>query len=400
MNHPVEHALQTALREREKSERLRTLTIDHDGVDFCSNDYLGLARSGALRDAIDQQRAAWSDIPAGSTGSRLISGNSALAESLEQELAEFHDAEAGLLFSSGYAANLGLYAAVARAGDCLVMDEMVHASSIDGARLSKARKLVFRHNDLGDLKRTLKQARATASGSVFVGIESLYSMDGDFAPLEAILALAADAGAAVIIDEAHSNGVIGPLGAGMVSDLGLEDQLFARVHTFGKGMGLHGAVVLGSATLKSYLVNFSRPFIFSTGPSHDQLLAIRAAYRLLPDIDDRRMRLMDLVDHFRRAAGSSRHALTQSWLNSDSWVQSIVVPGEKAALNAAEQLRSRGFWVKAIRAPSVAQGTERIRICLHAFNTAGQVDELLSNIEGVLVQEWGGRTCAAASSQG
>ncbi len=411
MNHEVEQSLRGALRRRAQSDRLRTLTIHHDGVDFCSNDYLGLSRSPELRRAIDQQRAAWHNIPAGSTGSRLISGNSALAESVEQELAEFHGGDAGLLFSSGFAANLGLYSAVAKAGDCLVMDELVHASSIDGARLSKAEKLKFKHNDLGDLERKLDQARATAEGCVFVGIESLYSMDGDFAPLEKIIPVARNAVAAVIIDEAHSNGIMGPAGAGLVSELGLADEVFARVHTFGKGMGLHGAVVLGSAALKSYLVNFSRPFIFSTGPSHDQLLAIRAAYRLLPDLDDRRRQLLKLVDHFRRAAQSSQlasqHPSLHGWVDSDSWVQSIIVPGEEAALAAADQLQARGFWVKAIRAPSVAAGTERIRICLHAFNTANEIDDLLAALAEVLKgsrdgrgEDWGEHTCTAASSRG
>jgi len=393
MRREAEQGLAAALLKRERDHQLRSLNTLRDGVDFCSNDYLGLARSERLRDLIRQEQERWGHTPNGSTGSRLISGNSTLAETLEQELADFHGAPAGLLFGSGYAANTGLYSAVARAGDCLVMDELIHASCIDGARLSKARRLVFRHNDLDDLSRQLRCAQTLtgADGQIWIGVESVYSMDGDSAPLKDMAELAAETGAALMVDEAHSNGISGPRGAGMVSELGLEKDVFARVQTFGKGIGLHGAIVLGSRTLKSYLVNFSRPFIYSTAPADDQLLKIRAAYRLLPELDETREHLFDLVGYFRRLCGSSRYR----WLDSDSWIQSVIVPGEQNVLETAELLQSGGYRVKAIRAPSVPAGAERIRICLHAFNTHAEIDGLL----GILEHDRETDGCAAASLQ-
>ena len=262
-----DHKLRQALAKRARAGSLRQLSASGAGIDFCSNDYLGLARSSPLRTLIDRIRAKHPRAPLGSTGSRLISGNSAAAEHLEARLAVYHRAEAGLLFGSGYAANSGLFACIAGPGDTLIMDELIHASSVDGARLSKARKLVFRHNDLDDLAARLDGA----SGATFIGVESLYSMGGDTAPLPEMAALAVEYGAGLVVDEAHSNGITGPGGAGSVVENGLEDCVFARVHTFGKGLGLHGAVVLGSKTLRDYLVNFCRPFVYSTAPPRESL---------------------------------------------------------------------------------------------------------------------------------
>jgi len=388
----IEQGLVAALLQREREQQLRSLEIPPGGIDFCSNDYLGLARSERLSSLIQHDLKTWGDMPNGSTGSRLISGNSALAEALEQKLADFHGAPAGLLFSSGYAANTGVYSAIARAGDCLVMDELIHASCVDGARLSKAKRLIFRHNDLDDLAHQLELAQSLtgANGQVWVGVESVYSMDGNCAPLAAIANMTAAINAGMIVDEAHSNGISGPHGAGMVSKLGLEREVFARVHTFGKGIGLHGAVVLGSETLKSYLVNFSRPFIYSTAPAPDSLLKIRAAYHLLPELDETRERLFARVRHFRRLSKVSGFR----WVDSNSWIQSVIVPGEQQVLATAGFLQSHGYWVKAIRAPSVAAGAERIRICLHAFNTQAEIEGLLSTLE----QSREADQCAAALS--
>jgi len=393
MSRKPEQGLMAALLKRQRQHQLRSLSIAGQGVDFCSNDYLGLARSDRLRDLIRHELQAHAALSNGSTGSRLISGNSVLAEALEQELADFHNAQSGLLFSTGYGANSGLYSAVARAGDCLVMDELIHASCIDGARLSKAHKIIFSHNDMDDLSRQMDRAKTLSgeNGQVWVGVESVYSMDGDFAPLVAIAELTESMGAGLIVDEAHSNGICGPNGAGMVSELGLEEAVFARVHTFGKGMGLHGAVVLGPETLKSYLVNFSRPFIYSTAPADDQLLKIRTAYRLLPEMDETRERLFELVAYFRRCSATTGFR----WIESDSWIQSVIVPGDERVLNAAEFLQSRGYWVKAIRSPTVPGGAERIRVCLHAFNTHAEIEGLMCALEESREAD----ACAAALSQ-
>jgi 8-amino-7-oxononanoate synthase len=370
-----DHKLRQALAERTRTGSLRQLSSSSGGIDFCSNDYLGMARSNRLRTRIDRIRAQHPHASLGSTGSRLISGNSTAAERLETRLAAYHRAEAGLLFSSGYAANSGLLACIAGPGDTLIMDELIHASSIDGAQLSKARKLVFRHNDLDDLAVRLDMA----SGTIFICVESLYSMGGDMAPLLEMAALAAKYNAGLVVDEAHSNGITGPAGAGSVVENSLEDQAFARIHTFGKGLGLHGAVVLGSKTLRDYLVNFCRPFVFSTAPSRESLDRIEAAYELLPELDAERERLFSLVRHFRTAIRDSSFR----WIDSQSWVQCVIIPGNDQVLATAGRLGGLGFDVKAIRAPSVPSGNECIRICLHAFNTVDEIDRLLAALENL-----------------
>ncbi len=370
-----DHKLRQALAKRALAGSLRQLSSSGEGIDFCSNDYLGLARSNRLRTLIDRIHAKHPRAPLGSTGSRLISGNSAAAERLEARLAVYHRAEAGLLFGSGYAANSGLFACIAGPGDTLIMDELIHASSVDGARLSKARKLVFRHNDLDDLAARLDEA----SGATFIGVESLYSMGGDTAPLPEMAALAVEYGAGLVVDEAHSNGITGPGGAGSVVENGLEDCVFARVHTFGKGLGLHGAVVLGSKTLRDYLVNFCRPFVYSTAPPRESLDKIEAAYELLPELDAEREQLFSLVRHTRSAIRESSF----QWVESNTWVQSVIIPGNDQVLATAGHLGELGFDVKAIRAPSVPAGSERIRICLHAFNTVDEIDGLMAALENL-----------------
>lgn len=359
-------AMRSRLEARANAESLRRLRTVVKGPDFCSNDYLGLARSEALRDAI---RAAGLDaIGNGSTGSRLISGNSGQAEALEARIADFHQAEAALLFSSGYAANLGLFASIAGAGDTLVLDELIHASMIDGVRLNKARRLIFRHNDVQDLATKL----ADATGNVVIGVESVYSMDGDEAPLGEIVGLAEQHGASVVVDEAHTTGVYGPRGAGAVVRDGLQERVLARVCTFGKALGLHGAAVVGPQIVRDYLINFARPFIYSTAPPPVALAAIGAAYNLLPDLDLARTGLFDLIDQFRLRVAES----PWDWLDSASAIQSVVIPGNREVRTVAHTLQERGLWVVPIVAPTVPAGRERIRVCLHTHNSVAEIEQL------------------------
>ena len=357
------------LAARAEQQSLRRLRAPAPGPDFCSNDYLGLARSPRLKQAVRQAEAAWNGAN-GSTGSRLISGNTPATEALEARIADYHRGSAALLFSSGYAANTGLLACLAGAGDTLITDELIHASMIDGARLSRARRLVFRHNDLDDLEAKLRDA----AGNVVIAVESLYSMDGDIAPLVAMQDLADRYGAALVVDEAHSNGVYGPQGRGSVVAAGLEERVFARVCTFGKALGHHGAAVVGSETLRAYLVNFARPFIYSTAPPPASLAGIDAAYTLLPDLDAERARLFDLITQFREA---TRHSAWQ-WLDSASAIQSVVIPGNRRVRAVAAALERQGLWVVPIVAPTVPAGFERIRVCLHAHNTPEELQQLLS----------------------
>ena len=369
--------LQETLAARDGAGLRRRLRQDSGGVDFSSNDYLGLSRSAELADRIEARLAGQGAVRLGSTGSRLISGNSAGIEALEAQIARFHKAPASLLFGSGYAANTGVFSCLLGAGDTLILDELIHASMIDGARLSKADRIVFKHNDLESLEQALHQAK----GTKVIGIESVYSMDGDVAPLQDIVALAEQVDAAVVIDEAHSTGVMGPDGSGLVVAQGLEERIFARVHTFGKAVGLHGAAVVGSNLMRDYLMNFARPFVYATAPSPHMVAAISAAYDLLPGIEAEREKLFGLIKYFRRRLVESRH----QWLDSTTWIQALIVPGNAKVRGIADELRSRGFWTVPIVSPTVPVGMERIRLCLHSFNTEAEIDQLHEALDEIAV---------------
>lgn len=352
--------MQAALDARQAQGLLRQLPAPiGERIDFCSNDYLGFARNLAV-DA---------NTSGGATGSRLISGNSELAEALEQQIATFHGAEAALLFPSGYAANIGLLPAVAGRGDTIVYDKLLHASLRDGIRLSPAKALGFAHNDLTDLVKKLQ----SAEGQIFIVVESVYSMDGDQAPLAAIVDICQLYGALLIVDEAHGTGVIGKRGEGLVGALGLENQVWARVHTFGKAIGSHGAAIVGSSLLKGYLLNFARSFIYATALPTHTLLSIQAAYDALAT-ETEVARLNDRVSYFLANCPPS---LRPSLIPSTTPIQAVISPGNTQVMQLAEYLQQNNFAILPIRYPTVPQGEERLRICLHSFNTNEEIDKLL-----------------------
>ncbi len=365
--------LSERLEERRETGLIRSLVDKAHLVDFCSNDYLGLAQSDEFKQLIDQKLKQYQQKRVGATGSRLISGNFAYTEQLEQKIADFHQAETGLIFNSGYDANLGVFASLARRGDTIITDELIHASIIDGVRLTHAKRLRFRHNNLVDLEKKLR----LAEGNVFVGVESVYSMDGDVAPLGEIAALCEKYQAHLIVDEAHATGVFGDQGEGVVQRDHLQDKVLVRVHTFGKAMGTHGAIVLGSNNLRSYLVNFARSFIYTTALPMHALAAIEAAYELIPTWHQAREHLDHLIDIFQDTLGK---ATRYEILPSSSPIQGVIVPGNHQAKRLAEQIEAAGFYVKAILSPTVPAGQERLRICLHAFNTKAQLDQLMNMI--------------------
>ena len=377
MSAAVRRAIRDALREREKSGLLRSLETTPGGVDFCSNDYLGLARDRRLRAGI-AALAADSDAPQGATGSRLISGNHPAVEALEARLAAFYACEAALVFSSGFAANLGLLASLGGVVKTLVCDRLLHASAIDGGRLSGAKRVIFAHNDMRDLELRLKE-RSTGENAAIV-VETVYSMDGDFAPLKEIADLAERRDAAVVVDEAHANGVLGPAGRGGVTAAGLEHRVLARVVTFGKALGLQGGAVLCSKELRDYLVNFARSFVFSTGVSPLWAASVKSAYELLPELSAERERLQGNVSYFRERAADSR----QPWLPNESWIQCLRAPGARRIRQVGGVLRSRGIAALPIRAPTVPEGEERIHVCLHAHNTKAEIDLLFSAVDEAL----------------
>ena len=379
----VSTTLSARLADRRRAGLLRQLRTANNLIDFCSNDYLGFARSSELRSAIRRAEAAKMALSTGATGSRLLTGQTELADEVEQELARFYGTESALIFNSGYDANLGLLACLPQAGDTLLTDELVHASMIDGARLSYATRSRFRHNDLIDLNDQLRSATdQNPSGQVFVAVESVYSMDGGIAPLRELADLCDCYGAALVVDEAHATGVYGPNGEGLVVALELQDRVFARVHTFGKALGVHGAAVVGPAVLRDYLINFARPFIYSTALPPHSLLAIRCAHEHLSTHPDARQQLHDQLAYFRQRVSGVLPG--SPWIDSQSPIQCLIVPGNQTARHLATVAQGAGFDVRAILSPTVPAGQERLRICVHTYNTEAEIDRLFMVLDETL----------------
>ena len=364
-----ENFLSRKLEERRANDALRRLRLPEGKVDFCSNDYLGVVRNGLLEKG--------SEVDAhGSGGSRLLAGNYALIEAAEEIIAAFHAAAAGLIYNSGYDANVGLLSSVPQRGDVVLYDALSHASIRDGIRLSFAQSYGFAHNDCGELEKRLRAAGGAGTGpggtagTIFVVTESVFSMDGDCAPLKEMAALCRRYGAQLIVDEAHATGVVGANGEGLVQAEGLEAECFARVYTFGKAMGCHGAIVAGSELLREFLINFSRSFIYTTALPPASVRAILDAYALLPDLGAERERLGELIARFRGAViGYER-------LDSRTPIQVVIVPGNAAVRALAGRLQEAGLDVRPILYPTVQRGKERLRIVLHAFNTEQEIDRL------------------------
>lgn len=363
----IERKLKARLAVRRQAAALRSLPSENGLIDFCSNDYLGLARRPAPRVGAAH----------GSTGSRLLSGNSRLAEELEAELAAFHRAPAALLYPSGYTANLGLLGAVADRHDSIFYDQLAHASIRDALQLTRARSFAFRHNDPDDLRRKLRHSQ----GNTFIIVESVYSMDGDEAPLPELVAVAESCGAALIVDEAHSTGVLGPAGAGLAVELGLEERVWARIHTFGKAIGSHGAAVLGPDYLHTFLVNFSRPFIYTTALPPQTLLSIRRGYGWLRE----GTALSALRTNIRRFREGLSVEARRRFIDSRSPIQAMIWPGNREAGVLATTLQQAGFDLRAILHPTVPHGQERLRICLHAYNTSAEIDALTQLINQIVL---------------
>lgn len=355
----------------------RVLAGSVTGADFWSNDYLGLART---RVPGEEEGAGWGGALSGATGSRSISGDADAWHALERRIAAYHGQEAALVFNSGYTANLGLLSAVLKRGDLILYDELMHASCRDGIRLGFARAVRFPHNDLaGTLEQTI--ARKQGDGEVFVLTEGRFSMDGDVAPLAEMAALCRASGAHLIVDEAHSGGLDGRQGRGLVSALGLEAEVFATVITYGKAFGAHGAAVLGSARLRDYLINTCRPFIYTTGPAPGQWRSVAEAYDKLTALhDERSAALKEVIKRFGRAMGGT--GFGKRLLQNDGPIQLIELPGNDAVMQAEAACRRNGLLVKGIRSPTVAEGSERLRICLHSFNSEAEIGRLAAVLDG------------------
>jgi 8-amino-7-oxononanoate synthase len=362
-----------ALAEREQKGMLRKLTTNFPSIDFCSNDYLGFSKLGLLNKKLEtaNQRL---ETSFGSGGSRLISGNSKFIEAAEKEIALFHHSESALIFNSGYDANLGLFSSVPQKDDLVLFDELIHASIYDGIKLGYAKHYKFKHNDVGSLNDLIQRHQHNFK-AIYIAVESVYSMDGDIAPLIEITALIKGLeNVFLIVDEAHAIGVFGKHGRGLCNELGIEKACFARVYTYGKAMGCHGAAIAGSDLLRNYLINFSRSFIYTTALPNHSVEAILHAYQLLVETQQNES-LKTNIDHF-----NSKISGIKNLIKSKSAIHSLVVGNNQKADLLEKQLAKNNIYVKAIKSPTVKEGTERLRFCLHAFNTKQEIDLLIEQI--------------------
>ncbi|OAA49479.1 Pyridoxal phosphate-dependent transferase, major domain protein [Metarhizium rileyi] len=420
----LDDTFKSFLVRRKHQGRLRRLTLQDPGVvDFSSNGYLSLSTNLDIKAAyISHLQSSSDEFALGSCGSRLLDGNTLLAEKLESDIAAFHCAPAGLLFNSGFEANTGLFSCAPQPGDYVVYDELIHASVHDGMKLSRARTIPFAHNCvhgvhtqvapgsrpletvLDDLLQG-KSGQEVRSGqrNVFVAVESVYSMDGDAAPLKKIVECVERrlprANGYIIVDEAHSTGWMGDRGRGLVCQLGLERRVWARVHTFGKAMGCAGAIVLCTPTTRSYMINYARSLIYTTAMGYPMLTAIQTVYGYL--ISGQAARLhANLLSRMQETHSlllsicEKHHPPPQLFTISTSPPESPIIPlfsGQSRSL--ARYCQQKGYMVRPIVAPTVPKGTDRVRLCLHAANTVAEVRGLCTAIE-----EWLERQLARDSS--
>ncbi|WP_449398117.1 aminotransferase class I/II-fold pyridoxal phosphate-dependent enzyme [Chryseobacterium wanjuense] len=353
---------QEALEKRKESGTLRVLRQKMAGIDFYSNDYLGLAGNKSFQDVLLKNISENPKLLSGSTGSRLISGNNTLVTETENFIAKEHQYQSALLFPSGYNANLALFSTLPNRHDTIIVDEQIHRSVHDACKMSLAKKIKFKHNDPEHLEEILKKQ----NGLCYVGIESLYSMDGDIAPVKEIIEITEKYKAKLIVDEAHAFGVFG---YGLVNKFQLQEKVLATVVTYGKALGTHGAGILTHDIVKSYLINFASPFIYSTS-AHDFLwMSIKKGYDFLSANSKLSIKLNKNIKIFR-----DQNLKSPSVENSP--IQAIIIPDNHQLRVLNETLLDNGFLTYAVFSPTVKEGTERLRICLHSFNTEEEILEL------------------------
>ncbi len=363
-------SLHHLLEQRRAEGTFRELPLPDGAIDFCSNDYLGLAKSALLPQLIDRKMKELGTPQVGATGSRLISGNSDYYEAVEQKLTQHYQAEAGLLFNSGYTANLGFFASVPQRGDLILADELVHASIRDGIKMSRSRSLFFPHNNVDAVAQLLSQEEYE---NVYVVVESLYSMDGDLSPLKELSKFCENGCVKLVVDEAHAVGLFGDKGAGRVVEEVIQKEVFARIITFGKAPGCSGGLVVGSSALRDFLINYARPFIYTTALPLYNIVALDKAHDILTSQQYKLNKVSDLVGFFKVGL---KGFLKQQLLSDDTPIQSLTVHGNEEVKAVSAALKEAGIYAKAIVYPTVARGSERIRICLHSYNTKEEVNLL------------------------
>ncbi|KAF2155149.1 7-keto-8-aminopelargonate synthetase [Myriangium duriaei CBS 260.36] len=405
----LDSAINASLSRRRRSSTLRRLTLSpHDSIDFSSNDFLSLSTSDELRQRYLSELSSRSDFPLGSGGSRLLDGNTTYAESLENQIAVFHNAPAALLANSGFDANVAIFSTLPQPGDVIIYDDLIHASVHDGMRASRlpsTHRFSFRHNDVQSFTSVLQYiithfpSLSNGKSSLFLALEAIYSMDGDIPPLQSLIstldALSSPSlrrNTHIVIDEAHATGVLGPKGAGLVSSLNLQSRVTIRLHTFGKALAANGAAILCPPQVKQYLINYARALIYTTFLSFPALALVRSAYSLMAEgrtqpLADRLWanltllwtELVALQTRFPPAAVDDGKALL-----------SVSLEPPRSAIFSVETSRPRelagycqaqGYLVRPIMPPTVPAGSERVRVCLHAGNSEAEIKGLVATME-------------------
>ncbi|BEV46851.1 8-amino-7-oxononanoate synthase [Afipia carboxidovorans] len=365
----VDERYRSALDALTRDARLRSLH-PRQGIDFVSNDYLALAESPRLRQAVIAAIDAGTPIGAG--GSRLLRGNCAEHEQLEAQAAAFFKAESALYFGAGYSANFAALSTLPQRGDLLVMDELSHASMREGAKASRAEIVESHHNNSDAVEDAIRAYRANGGkGRPWIAVESIYSMDGDIAPLDELMQIADRHDGFLYIDEAHATGVFGPDGRGLSAPFEGRANVVA-VHTCGKALGASGALVLTTKLLRDFLVNRSRPFIFATAPSPLMAVAVGEALNILREEPERRERLHDLIALAGRIIGA------QGWTPSGTQIIPYLVGHNDRTMALASALQRRGFDIRGIRPPTVPAGTARLRISLTLNASADDLQSMLA----------------------
>lgn len=370
------HKITQKLQQREQNNALRKMSVLNNLIDFASNDYLGFAQNEAIFDQTHSYLVENTIKVNGATGSRLLSGNHPLYPITEEVIARFHQSEDALIFNSGYDANIGFFSAVPQRNDVVFYDELCHASIRDGIQMGHAKAYKFSHNDVEELESSIEKFTSSSHPpTIYIVTESVFSMDGDTPNLEELVLLSEKYNCYLIIDEAHAIGVYGENGAGLVQLMGLQDRIFARIVTFGKALGCHGAAILGSLELKQYLINFSRSFIYTTGLSPHSVATILFAYHQLQAEKNAMEILKQNIQIFNQQ--KMQLGLKPMFVYSKSAIQCAIIPGNDNVKSIAYKIQQAGFDVKPILSPTVPEGQERLRFCLHSFNSEKEITDVL-----------------------
>lgn len=366
-----EHLNKKIENSRQK-ELFRKLPVFNNLVDFASNDYIGFSKSEYIFKHVHAYLLENEIFQNGSTGSRLISGNHSLYPITEDFIAGFHDSEAALIFNSGYDANIGFFSAVPQENDVVLYDELCHASIRDGISLSMAKSHSFIHNDFEDLEHLILKFPDTI---IYIVTETIFSMDGDSPNLEELIALSEKYNCYLIVDEAHSLGVFGNRGEGLTQSLKLHNRIFARIVTFGKALGCQGAAVLGSNELRNYLINFANSFLYTTALSPHAVATILIAYQQLETENSVAKKLRQNIVFFNQQ--KNLLGLKPMFVYSKSAIHSAIVPGNENVKQLAQLLQDKGFDVQPILSPKVPEGQERLRFCIHSYNSQEEINLVL-----------------------